>query len=98
VLTKDFAKACRISADSPIPREIATVLYFASIAVARLRCGRRITELTDTAVRKGLDWALGQPWLDEATRRLLEEGRSQESGVRNQKSADRSRKSAVEAE
>lgn len=74
ILTKDFAKACRISADSPIPREIATLLYFASIAVARLRCGRRITALTDAAVRKGLDWALGRPWLDEATRSLCEEG------------------------
>ena len=36
-LTKDFAKACRLSRSGPLPREIATLLYFASIIVAWVR-------------------------------------------------------------
>lgn len=75
-LTKRFGKACRNHPDSPLPDEIATVLYFLSIVVAITRCGRRITKMDDPSLRYSLDWALKQPWLDEATRRRFEEGRA----------------------
>ena len=70
--TKDFAKACRLSPRSPIPHEIASVLYFSSIAAALVHRRRRITGLSDTAVSEGLSWVAGRPWIDTATRSLAE--------------------------
>lgn len=73
-LAKNFAKACRISPRSPLPREVATVLYFASVAAALARCRCRITSLTDAALSDGFRWVLDQPWLDDRTRALVREG------------------------
>jgi len=73
-LTKQFAKACRNNPHGPLPDEIATVLYFLSIAVAMTRCGQRITKMDDRSLEFSLNWALRQPWLDEATRGILQEG------------------------
>jgi hypothetical protein len=72
-ITKDFAKACRLSPRGPLPREIASVLYFASIAAALVRCRRRITGLTNDALEEGLHWVLARPWLDAPIRTLVEE-------------------------
>ena len=72
-ITKDFAKACRLSPRSPVPHEIASVLYFASIAAAMVRCRRRITGLTNDALAEGFRLVLSQPWLDAPTRALTEE-------------------------
>ncbi|OHB72648.1 MAG: hypothetical protein A2V70_17310 [Planctomycetes bacterium RBG_13_63_9] len=74
-LTKRFAKACRSHRQSPLPDEIATVLYFLSIAVALTQCGRRITKMDDPSLGYSLDWGLKQPWLDEPTRELLRNAR-----------------------
>jgi len=70
-LTKRFAKDCRNRPDGPLPDEIATVLYFLSIAAALTRCGRRITRMDDQSLCYSLDWALKQTWLDEPSRELL---------------------------
>jgi hypothetical protein len=74
-LTRRFAKECRSRGDSPIPAEIATMLYLASIAVAMIKCKHRLTALADEALCNGFDWALGKTWLDESMRQLLREGR-----------------------
>jgi hypothetical protein len=73
--TKDFAKANRGRLEGLLPQEVATVLYYASIVVARLRLGERLSDLDDQTVRKGIDWALAQPWVDGPVRRLFTEGR-----------------------
>ena len=73
-MVKDFAKACRNDAQSPVPPEIATVLYYAGILVALRRTGRRITELRDDALRRGAAWVMAQPWVDPQTRELIREG------------------------
>ena len=73
-LIKEFAKVSRGRPDGPLPDEIATVLYFLSIVAGIIKCRRRITRLDDEALRHGLEWALDQPWLDESTRRLFQEG------------------------
>jgi hypothetical protein len=73
-LTKESAKTGRSHPDSPLPDEVASVLYLLSIVVAMAKCGRRITRLSDEGLRVGLGWALDQPWLDDSTRSLLEEG------------------------
>jgi hypothetical protein len=70
---KRFAKACRNHPEGPLPVEVATVLYFALIVVARLRCdgAPRISALDDAALVEGMHWALAQAWLDERTRALF---------------------------
>jgi hypothetical protein len=73
-LVKEFAKDHRADAESPLPPEVATVLYYASIAVALSRCGRRISRYDDASLRQGFQWGCAQPWVDEATRGLLQEG------------------------
>jgi hypothetical protein len=73
---KDFAKASRHDRRSPLPVEIATVLYCGSIAAAMLRCDRRISGMSNTDLLKNIDWGLAQPWIDDPTRRLFEAARA----------------------
>jgi RNA polymerase sigma-70 factor (ECF subfamily) len=73
-LAKEFAKENRHDAESPLAPEVATLLYYASIAAALACCGRRITRHDDDTLRQGFRWGREQPWLDEATRGLLDEG------------------------
>lgn len=68
---KQFAKACRSRDDGTLPAEVATALYYASIAAALVRCGRRITGLGDGSLREGFAWGREQAWLDEPTRDLF---------------------------
>ena len=70
---KRFAKACKLAGDGPLPPPVATVLYFASIVVARMRCGQRISELDDDSILRGMQWVRAQTWLDEPTRSIFEE-------------------------
>ena len=70
-LIKDFAKANRDQPASGLPTEIATTLYYTSIAAALVRLNQRLTKLADADLRRGLAWTLGQPWLDAPTRDLL---------------------------
>ncbi len=74
-LAKDYAKAAQKQPASGIPKNVALVLYYLSLAAALVRRGRRITQLNDSELRQGFDWALSQPWLVEEARTLLAEGR-----------------------
>jgi hypothetical protein len=70
-MIKDFAKLNRDHPASGLPQEIASTLYYASIAAALVRLNPRITQLPDADLRRGLLWILEQGWLDTATRELL---------------------------
>jgi len=72
-MTKEFARANREHPDAFLPAEIATVLYFGSIAAAMTRCRECITELDEPALRKGFSWVLEQQWVDEPTRAVFQE-------------------------
>ncbi|HWD19316.1 MAG TPA: hypothetical protein VHB20_08545 [Verrucomicrobiae bacterium] len=72
-LTKQFAKANMDHPESVLPGEVASVLYYASIASALVRLGRRISRLADADLRRGFRWALERPWLDSETRALMEQ-------------------------
>ncbi len=72
-VTKDFAKLNRDHADSVLPNEIATALYYSSIAVALVRLNVRISKLADSDLRRGLLWVKGQPWVDSETQSLMDQ-------------------------
>lgn len=74
-LAKDFAKAHEQSPDAPLPPEMSRVLYYAAVAAAWARCGCRMTALDDGQLRRAFDWALAQPWVDDATKELFATGR-----------------------
>jgi hypothetical protein len=74
-MLKEFAKSHALEAQSPLPREIAMLLYYAAIVVALKRCGSRITDLSDAELRRGIAGMLDCQWIDSDTRRLLEQGR-----------------------
>jgi hypothetical protein len=69
--TKNFAKANMDNAESTLPSEVASALYYTSIAAAFVRLDTRISRLSDTDLRRGLLWAKEQPWLDHPTQELL---------------------------
>lgn len=71
VMMKDSAKACRQATDAPLPKEVASVIYYLCIAAALLRLGQKITSLSDHELRDGMDWVLGQPWVDEGGKLLV---------------------------
>jgi len=75
-MMKDFGKACRISPVSAIPREISSIIYFASILAAMTKRTRRITKLSDSDLRKAIRWALEQSWLDDITRTVFLDGQA----------------------
>ena len=52
------------------------MLYYTCIVVALVRLDRRITKLDDASLTHGIEWALGQEWLDEPLRGLFREGLS----------------------
>lgn len=56
--------------DSP-EHQVAYQCYLLTLAVARLRHGQRITNLSDKEFLKGLNWALKQHWVDNAIRTIL---------------------------
>ncbi len=75
VLSKDFAKASLTHPDSPIPKAIAEVIYFASIAVALTLHGQRISRLDDEMLLRCFDRMIVRPWMDDETRDLFAQGR-----------------------
>jgi hypothetical protein len=72
-MVKDFAKFNLSNALAPLPREVATVLYFCSILIAMSRCGRSITALQHTSVVNGVEWVLMQPWVEPSLKALCQE-------------------------
>jgi hypothetical protein len=70
-LTKDFAKANLDHPESSLPNEIATALYYTSIASALVRLDKRISHLGDDDLRHGLIWAKQQAWIGEEIQGLL---------------------------
>jgi hypothetical protein len=72
-LVKDFAKGNLDHPESGLPREIATALYYTSIAAALVRLDKRISKLSNADLRRGLRLTQEQPWLDDRTKSLLSE-------------------------
>lgn len=71
---KRFAKNSTRSDEPPIPPELATVLYYATIAAALVRLGERLSSLDDAALRAGFQWGLEQSWVDPGVAELFQNG------------------------
>lgn len=63
MLAKEFAKTADVRSDAPLPSELAAMIYYVAIAVARVRLGVRITNLPASDELNGLDWAASRDWL-----------------------------------
>jgi hypothetical protein len=72
-LTKDFAKGNMDHPDSSLPHEVAAILYYVSIAAAFIRLDKRISQLGDAELERGLLWAKDQPWIESRIQGLLGE-------------------------
>jgi hypothetical protein len=80
-LVKNFAKANIDHPESGLPGEVASALYYASIASALVHLDTRISQLPDADLRRGFRWLEEQAWLDEKTKTLLAEAKKKLSGV-----------------
>jgi hypothetical protein len=72
-MTKDFAKSHIFHPESNLVKEVATTLYYASIALALTRHHTSISQLTGDELLRGLDWCLAQPWMDPQLRLIFSE-------------------------
>lgn len=70
-LTKEFAKANLDHPESSLPNEIATALYYTSIATALVRLDKRISQLDNESLRRGLLWVKEQAWISPEIQALL---------------------------
>jgi len=73
-LAKDFAKANMDRSDGSLPKEVAAVLYYASISAALTHLDERISQLKDADLERGLRWAKDQAWVDLQIQQLLVQG------------------------
>ena len=64
---KHFAKQVGENPSNPLSGSAGTVLYYASIAAALVRCNARISSLDNDHLRKGFEWARGQPGAESLT-------------------------------
>jgi hypothetical protein len=72
-LVKDYAKALRDGGPLAYPVEVATGLYYAAVAVARVRCGEAISSLPEETLRGGFDWAAAQAWCPASLQAVFRE-------------------------
>ena len=77
-MLKDFAKRLMEHPDSPLPREVASLLYWSAIASGLSRGNVRLTSLDTEQLLAGLRWAASQPWVEKP---ILELIRSAEASV-----------------
>lgn len=71
-LIKEFAKAHLVAWPVHLPEEVAGILYYGTIAVGLVKCGERISRLTNQELRFGMNWALAIDWLDPRLKTVLQ--------------------------
>lgn len=89
VLVKDFFKANATTAHPGLPAEVARALYYVSIAVAWLRCHRRISTLSEAQLADGFGWVIEQDWIGKDLQELVRQA-AFEPGEREDKPPSKS--------
>lgn len=74
IMTKDWAKTLSDHPQSPLPREVSMLLYFAAICAAKVSRNEWISTLKNSEFVKNVGWLLKQTWVDEKTKELLAKG------------------------
>lgn len=75
-LSKDFFKrTAKMHPKDSAEHQVAYMCYLLSVIVARLRHGKRITNLSDSGFLKGQEWALQQAWVEKSIREVLVDAR-----------------------
>jgi hypothetical protein len=69
---KEWARAEARQGQDGLPRALATAVYFASIAAARVHHGAQISKLEDSILCHGLETIRSMAWLDEPTRQVVQ--------------------------
>jgi hypothetical protein len=69
---KGVAKVESTTEGGELPKEVATVLYIASIVAAKRAGARDVTQLDDAALAERVQWACRRRWLDAELRELFE--------------------------
>jgi hypothetical protein len=73
-LGKDFFKdKARGSKDQHPERQVAYLFYLLVILAARTRLGETISKLSEAELERGIEWSLGQAWLQGEVRELMAE-------------------------
>ena len=70
---KEFAKRQAAHKQALLPPEVSNLLYYLSIGLALLRHGKLISTLDNAALRRGLEWAVTQPWIESSLRGIITE-------------------------
>ncbi|HKD38496.1 MAG TPA: sigma-70 family RNA polymerase sigma factor, partial [Pirellulales bacterium] len=65
---KDWSRRSTRSKDSPLPLDVASLLYFASIAAAQVRRGEWISKLDPAIFHRGVEMFLAESWVGEPVR------------------------------
>jgi hypothetical protein len=73
---KDWSRRSTRSKDPPLPLDIASLLYFTSIAAAQIRAGQWISKLDPAIFQRGVEMFVAEPWVGEPVRSLLGESLS----------------------
>ena len=71
VSIKEFAKLVASDPQFSLPDEVAKVLYFAAITVARLQLDERISRLNDVELRYGCGWTTSRQWVPECLKQIF---------------------------
>jgi len=71
-IVKEVMKISPYHPDYPIPRETASVIYFAAIVVAQKRYQQSITNLTSENLNHAIEWVISQSWIDPDIRVFFE--------------------------
>jgi hypothetical protein len=69
-LANEFANSADMRQEDPLPANVATTLYFLTIAAALARHRKNISPMEDSALRRGLKWVQDQSWVGQTMRDL----------------------------
>ena len=75
-LAKDFFKRMAgVHPKDSAEYQVAYACYVLSVTVVRIKHEKRITNLSDASLLKGLDWTLRQAWVETSIRQVLDQAR-----------------------
>lgn len=69
---KEWSNLLRASRDKTLPPDLASGVYYLTLAIAATQHGEKITGMSDQSLQAGFIWLRDQPWLDTRVRHVVE--------------------------